>query len=279
MAGANNHDQSTRGNDVSDTGQVTSSAAEVYDEFFLPALFTPWAPRVVAAGGLRPGMHVVDVACGTGVLSIAAAGAVSPGGTVVGVDCNPGMLAVARRKAPGIEWQEAAAESLPFAAGEFDAAVSQFGLMFFQDGAAAVREMWRVLRPEGRLVIAVWDALENTPGYADVTALLARLFGDATAGLLRAPYALGDETALHTLLGRAGVTAPHVQRVAGEACFPSIRSWMHTDVRGWTLADKIDDTQYEHLVTEAEQELRRFVTSDGSVRFDHPALIASATKP
>jgi hypothetical protein len=53
---------------------------------------------------------------------------------------------------------------------------------------------------------------------------------------------------------------------------------MECDVRGWTLADKLDDTQLERLVAEAETELRPFVVADGSVRFPHPALVARATK-
>lgn len=263
---------------MSDAGQVTSSAAEVYDEFFLPALFAAWVPRVVAVAALQPGQRVVDVACGTGVLAMEAALATSPGGQVVGIDLNPGMLAVARRKAPQISWLEAPAEALPLEAESFDAAVSQFGLMFFEDQQAAMEEMWRVVRPGGRLAIAVWDSLDNTPGYAAITSLLARLFGDDVAALLESPYSLGDPNALRALIARAGVTDLEVQRMPGEACFPSIRSWMHSDVRGWTLANELDDEQYERLVSEAEVELSRFVTADGSVRFAHPALIASAQK-
>lgn len=263
---------------MSDAGQVTSSAAEVYDDFFLPALFAAWVPRVVAIAALQPGQRVVDVACGTGVLAMEAALATSPGGQVVGVDLNPGMLAVARRKAPQISWLEAPAEALPLEAESFDAAVSQFGLMFFEDQHAAIAEMWRVVRPGGRLAIAVWDSLDNTPGYSAITALLARLFGDDVAALLESPYSLGDPNALRALITRAGVTDLEVQRMPGEACFTSIRSWMHSDVRGWTLANELDDDQYERLVSEAEVELSRFVTADGSVRFAHPALIASAQK-
>lgn len=263
---------------MSDSGQVLSNAAEIYDEFFLPALFAAWPPRLVEAAQLDRGMNVVDVACGTGVLTVEAAKAVSPGGTAVGLDLNPGMLDVARRKAPEIDWHEAPAEALPFDSGHFDAAMSQFGLMFFRDQHAAIREMWRVLRPGGRLAIAVWDSLENTPGYSAVTRLLARLFGDEIAELLRAPYNLGDARLLQALLRDSGVEKPQVLRFSGEACFPSIRSWMHTDVRGWTLSEKLDDQQFELLVSEAENELGRFVMPDGSVRFDHPALIATARK-
>lgn len=263
---------------MGDTGQVSSSAAEFYDEFFVPALFDEWAPRVVAAAGLRPGMRVVDVACGTGVVTLAAADAVSPGGEVVGVDLNPGMLAVARRKAPDIEWHQGAAESLAFGEGSFDAAVSQFGLMFFTDREAALREMWRVLRPGGRLVVTLWGSLEDTPGYAGMTLLLQRLFGDSIADLLRAPYSLGDPHALRSLLIASGVPEPRVDLVSGMARFPSIRAWVECDVRGWTLADRLDDAQFELLVSEAEAELSRFVAPEGTVAFAHPALIASAVK-
>jgi len=263
---------------MGDSGQVSSNAAEVYDEFFLPALFAAWPPRLAAAAQLRPGMRVVDVACGTGALTTAAAQAVSPGGRAVGVDVNPGMLAVARRKAPEIEWHEAPAEDLPFEPAAFDAVVSQFGLMFFRDRERALREMWRVLRPGGRLAIAVWDSLANTPGYAAMTSLLARLFGDEIAALLESPYALGDAEALGSLLVASGIAAPHVERVEGDARFPSLRSWIHTDVRGWTLSDKLDDEQFERLVTEAETALAHLVGPDGSVRFAHPALVATAAR-
>ena len=263
---------------MSDSGQLTSSAAEVYDEFFLPALFGAWPPRLLEAARLEPGARVLDVACGTGVLTVEAARVVSPGGMAVGVDLNPGMLAVARRKAPEIHWHEAPAEALPFDSAEFDAVLSQFGLMFFQNQHAAIREMWRVLRPGGYLVIAVWGSLDTAPGYLTVTRLLARLFGEELADLLRAPYTLGDPRVLEALLLKAGVAKPHVSRVPGEARFPSIRSWMHTDVRGWTLSDKLDEEQFEVLIREAENDLRGFVTPEGAVRFDHPALIASAHK-
>lgn len=263
---------------MSDAGQVIASAAEVYEQFFVPALFGPWAPRMVSAAALEPGMHVVDVACGTGVLAMEAAKAVSPGGAVVGVDPNPGMLAVARQKTRDVDWRQASAEALPFNDERFDAAVSQFGLMFFADQPAAIGEMWRVLRPGGRLAIAVWDSLDNTPGYAAVVSLLNRLFGERIASILRSPYSLGDPDALRVLLATAGVPAVEIDRVPGEARFPSIGSWMHTDVRGWTLADKLDEAQYESLLAEGEKELQRFVTEEGDVRFDHPAILVTARK-
>jgi ubiquinone/menaquinone biosynthesis C-methylase UbiE len=261
------------------TGQVTRGAADVYEEFFVPALFQEWAPRVAEAARLAPGQTVLDVACGTGVLAREAATRVSPGGSVTGLDRNEGMLAVARRRAPAIEWRQGRAESLPFAERAFDAVVSQFGLMFFEDRSAALKEMWRVLRPGGRLAVAAWDAIEHSPGYADMTKLLQRLFGERIADELRAPFALGDPGIFRSLFATAGIANVEIRTLDGTARFPSLESWVHTDVKGWTLADLIDDTQYRTLLRQAAEGLQRYVQPDGTVAFSAPAHIATAIKP
>jgi len=260
-------------------GQVTRSAAEVYEEFFVPALFLEWAGRVADAAQLAPGQKVLDVACGTGALTCEVAPRLEPGGSAAGLDRNEGMLAVARRKAPAVEWRLGRAERLPFPDHAFDAVVSQFGLMFFEDRVAALTEMGRVLRPGGRLAVAVWDSLDRTPGYAAMTALLERLFGARVANELRAPYVLGDPDTLRALFAQAGLQQVEIRTPAGTARFPSIESWVHTDVRGWTLADLIDDAQYRTLLREAERELIAYVQPDGTVTFRAPAHIVTATGP
>jgi SAM-dependent methyltransferase len=259
-------------------GQITRSAAEVYEEFFVPALFREWPPRVLDAASVCPGQRVLDVACGTGVLAREAARRVGPGGSVTGLDCNEGMLDVARRLAPNIQWRIGAAESLAAESGAYDVVVSQFGLMFFDDRALALKEMWRVLRPEGRLAVAVWDALEHSSGYAAMVALLERLFGKRLADELRAPFALGDREALALLFSDADIPEAGISTQDGMARFPSLESWVRTDIKGWTLADRIDDAQYETLLGEAREALAAFVQPDGAVAFPCPAHIASAAK-
>jgi ubiquinone/menaquinone biosynthesis C-methylase UbiE len=259
-------------------GQVVSTAAEVYDEFFLPALFEEWPERLLEAARVGPGQTVLDVACGTGVLAMSVAGKVGPQGSVVGLDINEGMLAVARTKDENIDWRHGQAESLPFPDQSFDAVVSQFGLMFFENRQAAIGEMCRVLRPGGRLAIAVWDSLDNTPGYAAVTELLRRLFGKQAAQAIEAPYSLGDKQALQALLNQAGLTTARIETLPGTARFPSIESWMHTDIKGWTLASLLDDAQFKLLLKEARRELQRFAGPDGSVKFSAPAHIITASK-
>ncbi len=265
--------------DLIERGQISASAAEIYEQFFVPALFQEWAPRVAAAAGIRPGYRVLDVACGTGVLAREAARRAAPGGEVAGLDRNPGMLAVAGRQAPEIAWREGLAEALPYDAGRFDAVVSQFGLMFFEDRQRALREMLRVLRPGGRLAVAVWDRLETTPGYAAMTALLQRLFGERIAAGLRAPFVLGNRDELRSLFAAAGMAEVQIATEAGTARFPSIEAWVHTDVKGWTLADLIDDAQYQVLLRACESELKRFARPDRTVAFAAPAHIVSVTRP
>ena len=117
----------------------------------------PLAADLIAVGELGAGERVLDVACGTGIVAQLAAEHVGPTGIVAGLDINPGMLAVARSMTPqgvAIDWREGSAESLPFAGSEFDAVFCQLGLQFFSDKAAALREMRRVVAPDGRVLVS-----------------------------------------------------------------------------------------------------------------------------
>ena len=253
--------------------------AEVYEAEFVPALFRPFAGTVLDAAVVRRGQRVLDVACGTGVLARAAAQRVGTDGAVTGLDASADMLAVARRLDPSIGWIHGRAEALPLADGSVDAAVSQFGLMFFDDRVAALREMQRVLRPGGRLAVAVCDAVERSPGYGALAALLQTLFGDRVAGAFRAPFAIGDATLLTTLAGQAGL--PHAEVLSRSATvrFASIDALVSTERACiWTLGGLLDDAQFERLLHEARRVLAPFVQRDGSVAFQMPALVIAGRR-
>src|SRR6185436_2375941 len=89
-------------------------AADAYDRLIVPALTGPWAPKVAAAARIAAGQRVLDVACGTGVLTRHVASIVGRSGTITGIDPGAGMLDVARRHDPSIDWREGTAELLPF---------------------------------------------------------------------------------------------------------------------------------------------------------------------
>ena len=109
----------------------------------MPALFAEWTSRVADAAHIEVGTRVLDIACGKGLLARTVAKRVGVSGSVVGVDLNEGMLAVAERNAPQIEWRQGRAEAIPFADDSFNAVVSQFGLMFFEDKVKAFRRCSR----------------------------------------------------------------------------------------------------------------------------------------
>ncbi|MBI6630813.1 methyltransferase domain-containing protein [Pontibaca salina] len=261
------------------TGQVTATAAEIYDAFFVPALFGEWARPLCDAAGIASGVRVIDIACGTGATTRAAQTAASPGGEVMGLDRNTGMLSVARARSPDIAFIEGRAEALPFPDQSFDVVLCQFGLMFFEDRAAALQEMRRVLRPDGHVALSVWDQVETSPGYARMIALLNRLFGKEEADALRAPFVLGKLPELQAQLARGGMRGAKISTQTGMARFESIAEWVRTDVRGWTLADMIDDDQYAALADAAEREFGDLTSPDGLVCFPAPAHIVTWPSP
>ena len=263
------------------TLQAQIDAANAYEALFVPALFGQWAPKVADAAQVQPGQRVLDVACGTGILAREIASRIGSVGRVVGIDPSPGMVAVAKRLAPGVEWREGVAESLPFPDQSFEAVVSQFGLMFFTDRRQALREMLRVLAPAGRLAVAVWDSLDNIPAYASAVALLDRTAGRQAADALRAPFVLGNRKDLATLFSEAGAASAEITTHHGTAQFPSIRTMVEADLRGWlpVMGVLLTEDQIGRILQEAAQALSAYATADGRAAFHLSAHLVTARKP
>lgn len=259
--------------------QVSDKAAEFYEDFLLPALFEQWTSVMLDTANVAPADRVLDIACGTGVLARAAAERVGQPGEVVGIDRNPGMLSVARTKAPAITWREGLAEQLPYQQEEFDAVFSQFGLMYFDDKRGALAEMWRVLRPGGRIAVAVWAGLDEVPAYRGFNEIVGRLFGDEAEQAMNAPFSLGDPAALGKLAEEAGIPDARVVTHQGTTRFPSMDWWVTADGKGWLLERYVDDAGLARLLDGATDELKDYVTAEGRVEFTMPANILSAGKP
>jgi SAM-dependent methyltransferase len=260
------------------SGQLNTSAADYYEEYFVPALFQGRTGPLLDLAGVEGGDEILDVGCGTGILARTAWNRLQGSGSVTGIDLNEGMIATARRVAPEIQWQVGPAEALPFEDGTFDHVISQFALMFFADRESGLAEMWRVLKPGGRLTVAVWDSLENTPGYAAMTAIDARLFGDEVADELHTPYSLGEKSELLALFSSAGIDNTELTTCDLPARFDSIKAWVDLDVDGWTLGEIIGPEGHARLLATAQEELQEFVQADGSVAFSSPSHMVTAVR-
>lgn len=145
--------------------QASPTPAEVYEQVLVPAMFVPCTRLLLAHAQARPSAHVLDLACGSGVVARTVAPVVGPAGRVVGVDLRPGMLAVAAAlpAAAGapVEWREGDATALDLADGSFDLVLCQQGLQFFPDRPAALSEIRRVLKKGGRVAFALWQGRER----------------------------------------------------------------------------------------------------------------------
>ncbi len=262
------------------SGNEALQAAQIYDSYLYPALYGAWTDTIANKAQLEPGDKVLDVACGTGALTRAVAERVGTQGSATGLDMDPAMLAVAAHEAPGLEWRLSRAEDLPFGNGVFDAVVSHFALVCFDNRRNALREMYRVLRPGGRLVVAVWDDYRNSPAQAALIDLLATTAGDDAASALKTPFALGSRDLLRGAFDGAGILSTEIETLDSELQFSSVRAWIETELRAWTgLKIVAGESWFESLLDSADSELAVFADETGKVSFNLQAHIVAVIKP
>jgi ubiquinone/menaquinone biosynthesis C-methylase UbiE len=260
--------------------QVAGSAAEIYQRELVPAVFGPWGPRVVELAALRPGLRVLDVACGTGLVARLAARMVGVDGRVAALDLNPAMLAVATElpavEGAPIEWVEGDAQVLPFAEASFDVVCCQLGLQFFPDRGRAVREMKRVLVPDGLAVVMVWREIDRAPGFAVLAGALGRTINADAEALMRAPFALSDAGELSRLLQSAGFRDCAIHAEIGEVRFASATTFVSSYIGGSPLAAIVATAPaaaYEGLIGEVERALGPYI-AEGALCFPIEAHLA-----
>jgi len=189
-------------------------AAASYEAYWAEQLL-PAQARLLALAALAPGERVVDVACGTGLVTCRAAEAVGVTGRVVGTDISDVMVARAADAATVRGFREQArfercdAESLPLPDASFDAALCALGLMYLPDPVQALREMRRVLRPGGRVAVAVWGARERC-GWAEIFPIVEQRVTSDVCPLF---FQLGTGDALRLTFDAAGLEDVLVERL------------------------------------------------------------------
>jgi ubiquinone/menaquinone biosynthesis C-methylase UbiE len=233
-----------------------ASAPENYQRFFVPVIGAPLAEDLLREAALVERERVLDVGCGTGVVTRLAAARVGREGRVVGLDINPGMLAVARSVTPaedGIEWYEESAEVLPFADRSFDVILCQLSLQFMPDRSRAMAEMHRVLVPGGRLVL-------NVPGPADV---LFETLADAmehhvapeAATFVRTVFAMHEEPAIEDLLKQAGFRDVEAHAYTSELELPPAEDFLWQYIGSTPLGNAVERVSDEARAALADEVL------------------------
>lgn len=185
------------------SASATFSGPQYYDRHLGPIQFDPFAAELAGRLPPRPPGDVLEVACGTGLVTRRLRERLDPALRLTATDLSAAMLGYAKAQLgerDGIEWREADALQLPFADGAFGAVVCGFGIMFVPDRQAMLREARRVLVEGGMLLFSVWDRIEENPhALASATVVEGMFPGDAEMRF-RVPYEMHDPALLRQLL-------------------------------------------------------------------------------
>jgi ubiquinone/menaquinone biosynthesis C-methylase UbiE len=236
-------------------------------------MFEPITRALIEDAGIAEAMKVLDIACGAGEPALTLAQIVGPKGSVICTDLVAEMVAAAEHQAArlgltNMNFRQCAADALPFDDEKFDAAVCRLGAMFFPDPLAALREMLRVIKPGGKVALAVWHNKKSNPFFSVVTDILSK-FVELPPEDPRAPgpFRFAEPGALGQLLKKAGATDVRERvlgfRVAAPISpqeFWTLRSEMSKTVRE-TLA-RLDKEQGKRVEEEAIKAARQFFERD-----------------
>jgi len=221
----------------------TGSIPSFYDRCLGPVLFEPYAADLVGRVQSRDGMRMLELACGTGILTHRLRGTLPNSAELVATDLNEAMVSYAKRAQtnPGIEWRTADAQALPFADASFDVVVCQFGFMFLPDKRQGFREARRVLAPGGALLTNVWHSMDENPFAYAMQTRLVRLFPNDPPHFLETPYGYYDTERLRTDMVAAGWQNIQFEDVRFQSPSPSVADFATGFVRGSPLTHELID--------------------------------------
>jgi len=247
-------------------------------------LVAPYGERLVERLAPAPGERVLDLACGTGEPGLTAATRV-PGLTVLGADGAAAMARAARdaargRATRGIQFCVARGERLPFRAGGFDGALCRFGLMLFDRPEEGLSELFRVVRPGGRVALAVWSVPERVLCPALTLWALER----HAAPALEWPrtYALSAPGRLADGARAAGFAAVAEERYDPGFTFDSIDHFMAMNLTGRFIEkpyQAMSEADRGRFRDDLAASARPHALPDGRIRLAQEAILVTAVRP
>jgi len=256
-----------------------NEAAAEYDRAFahVTAHFMPFLLR---AANIAPGMHVLDIATGTGLSADAALAAVGPTGHVIAADVSPAMAEKARErlgKAPNASVSVEDGQALSFADRSFDAVLCNLGLMFFPNPLRGLYEFRRVLRPGGRVAVSVNTVVERSYNH-QINVIIARHI-PALAEAVTRTFALGEASQLRSLFDEAGFTDIETRTVRHTFVLPSFDDYYGPFERGGASTGQALAALPKEVRRAVREEVRRGLgDTGGPVKAQAEYLIASARR-
>jgi ubiquinone/menaquinone biosynthesis C-methylase UbiE len=265
-----------------DWSKQGGSGPQNYQDFLVPAMFAPFAKSLVDQAGVQAGSRVLDVACGTGIVSRTAARRAGGSGSVTGIDLGEPTLAVARAEpaeegAAPIEYLQADATALPVEDAAFDVALCQQGLQFMPDRTAVLSEMRRALVPGGRLAAATWTKLESNP-WGPVSEAFGRHIGEEAAQLMRSPHILPAEE-LRMAAERAGFTDIDLREETIECTWASHRDFARRTIASSPTAQMFaaaPEAAQRAVADEVAEKLAPHATPDGRLTMPMTSFVLLA---
>ena len=226
----------------------STDVAKLYESTLVPLIFLPYAQDLAERTRELDPNAVLEIACGTGVVTRALAETLSPDCSITATDLNDAMVVHAESvgTARPVTWGQADVMSLPHHADSFDVVVCQFSVMFFPDRVAAYREVRRVLRPGGAFVFNVWNDIERNEFADVVTRAVGTLFPeDPPLFLARTPHGHGSPTEIESDVASAGfescvLTQRDEKSVADSPHIPAVAYCQGTPLRNEILARDVD---------------------------------------
>jgi len=227
-----------------DNTAFIGSIPENYDRYLGPTLFEPYAKDLVERVAIPEDGSLLEVACGTGIVTRHLRDRLSPGVKIVATDLNEAMIKFAARKFrsdENIEWKPADALDLPFGDESFDAVVCQFGLMYFPDKQKGVNEAFRVLKPNGQFIVSVWDAIEHVDLAKAAQTVIKQFFPENPPDFYDIPFSFHERDKLRSVLSTAGFREIKIDVVPFPCVSASARDAVHGLIHGNPVISAINE--------------------------------------